>query len=478
METRRHQSVTELIQHLGHVIDHDEWLSRVWVEGEISNFKHHARGHMYFTLKDDQTRIRAVMFAGHNRRLRFRPKDGDDVLVRGRVAVYERDGQVQLYVSSMQPKGIGDRFLAFQELKEKLEAEGLFSPLFKQSLPFLPRRVGVITSAQGAAVRDIITTIRRRSPVVDILLYPVSVQGEDAAPHIAAALDEMNRHGEVDVIIVGRGGGSLEELWAFNEEEVARAIHRSWIPVVSAVGHETDTTIADHVADVRAATPTAAAELVVPRHDELCLRIKTLLQRLERTQRRQLEAARSDWTRMVRRRVLQRPGAQLERFEQRLDGLTDDLIRSIGSRFPQWRHGLKHRRTLLFSHHPADRLPFLRNRLDQCTLEGRRRIETRLTAARNRWLRRVDRLDAISPLKVMGRGYSLVFRHGDGELVKSARRVEAGDLIQVRLADGRLKCQVWGKEEWIDDGKTSGSATSLRRSDEKAGRGGGTSGER
>lgn len=473
METKQHQSVTELVQYLGSVVDNDEWLSRVWVEGEISNFKHHTRGHMYFTLKDEKSRIRAVMFAGHNRRLRFRPKDGDGVLVRGRIAVYERDGQVQLYVSSMQPKGLGDRFLAFQELKEKLESEGLFSPLFKKPLPFFPRRVGLVTSAQGAAVRDMITTIRRRSPVVDVLVYPVPVQGEEAALHIPAALDAMNRQGEVDVIIVGRGGGSLEELWAFNEEAVARAIHRSHIPVVSAVGHETDTTIADHVADVRAATPTAAAELVVPRHDELCQRIHTLRQRLERSQLRKLDGARADWQRLARRRVLHRPGAQLERMEQRLDERIDDLIRCMEARFRQSRHRLERVEVRLASHHPAGRLTALKERLEHVRGEGRRRMESRLNHARNRWLRRMEHLDALSPLKVMGRGYSLIFRHVDGELIKNARQVEAGDLIQVRLKDGRLKCQVWGKEEWIDE-----SGTSFRRSDEKAGRRSGKVGER
>lgn len=455
LEMRQHQSVTQLVQHLGQVIDQDEWLSRVWVQGEISNFKHHARGHMYFTLKDEQTRIRAVMFAGHNRRLRFRPKDGDDVLVRGRIAVYERDGQVQLYVSFMQPQGVGDRFLAFQELKEKLEEEGLFSPLFKQSIPFLPQRVGVITSAQGAAVRDIITTIRRRSPIVDVLLYPVSVQGEDAAARIAAALNEMNRHGEVDVIIVGRGGGSLEELWAFNEEEVARAIHRSQIPVVSAVGHETDTTIADYVADMRAATPTAAAEMAVPLHDELCHRIATLRQRLKRVQQQRLQAARFDWNRIKGRRVLQRPGAQLERYEQRLHDWTDDLIRSIQVRFPGWRHRLERLHSRLYSHHPANRLATSRERVEQWTREGYRQVDKRLLIARNRWLRQVDRLDAFSPLKVMRRGFSLVYRHGGQQLVKSVDQLGPGDLIQVRMADGRLKCQVWGKEETIDDGEKS-----------------------
>ncbi|PTX53930.1 exodeoxyribonuclease VII large subunit [Melghirimyces profundicolus] len=439
-------TITALVRRLTGVIENAPDLSRVWVQGEISNFKRHMRGHMYFTLKDDRTKVRAVMFASHNRRLRFLPKDGDDVLVRGRMAVYERDGQVQLYVTHMQPNGIGERYVAFQQLKEKLEAEGLFSPDRKKPLPFLPRRVGVITSPVGAAVRDIITTIQRRSPVVDILVHPVAVQGSEAPGELVEALDRMNREGEVDVIIIGRGGGSLEELWAFNEETVARAIHRSRIPVVSAVGHETDTTISDFVADVRAPTPTAAAELVAPGLQELISRLKGVRERLFQAVRLKLRSERDRWERANGRPVLKKPGARVEVEAQKLDLLTQDLIGAGRERFTPCRSRLESRIYRLQGHRPSARIRRLRERLAELTRQAGSGMERRFRDERTLLLKRLEHLDALSPLKVMQRGYSLVYRFDGEKLVKSANDVQPGDLIRIRLSDGRLKCQVWGTE--------------------------------
>lgn len=445
-------TVTGLVQHLVRVIDTDPDLSRVWVQGEMSNFKHHARGHMYFTLKDDQTRIRAVMFAGHNRRLRFTPRDGDDVLVRGRIGVFERDGQTQLYVTHMQPNGVGELYVAYQRLKEKLDEEGLFSPHLKKSLPFFPKRVGVITSAQGAAVRDIITTIRRRTPAVDILVHPVTVQGIEAPLQIANALDRMNREPEVDVIIVGRGGGSLEELWAFNEERVARSIHQSRIPVVSAVGHETDTTIADYVADVRAATPTAAAEIVAPRLEELQSILQGIRERLYKEMQQQVTAAELRLTRSRDRPVFRWPGAGLEQAEQRLDFLTGDLVRATKERFTPSRSRLESRIYRLQGCHPKARMARLRDRLVRLSRQSGVEMAHLLREHRSEWLRKLEHLDALSPLKVMKRGYSLAYRYDGRKLIKSVEQVQAGDLIRLRLSDGQLKCQVWGMEEDSDDG--------------------------
>ncbi|EGK14337.1 exodeoxyribonuclease VII large subunit [Desmospora sp. 8437] len=440
-------TVTGLVQRLTQVIEEDPGLSRIWVQGEISNFKHHGRGHMYFTLKDDQTRIRAVMFAGNNRRLRFMPKDGDDVLIRGRVGVFERDGQTQLYVTHMQPNGVGELYVAFQQLKEKLNEEGLFSPTLKKGLPFFPRCVGVVTSAHGAAVRDIITTIRRRSRGVDILLYPVPVQGPQAPLEIAQALDQLNQAGEVDVIIVGRGGGSLEELWAFNEEVVARSIHQSRIPVVSAVGHETDTTIADFVADVRAATPTAAAEMIVPRLEELQIGLKAVQERLTKGMKQCLTDGRVRLNRSLDRPVLRRPATGLEQAEQRLDILTGDLVRAAREGFAPVRSRLESRTYRLKGHHPALRVPRLKERLVRLQRQSKVGMTRLLREHRRRWQGRVEHLDALSPLKVMSRGYSLLYRYDGQELIKSVEQVQAGDLVRIRLSDGRLKCQVWGMEE-------------------------------
>ncbi|WP_069188398.1 exodeoxyribonuclease VII large subunit, partial [Paenibacillus sp. GM2] len=256
-------SIKELNRYIRMKLESDSLLQDVWIRGEISNFTHHSSGHMYFTLKDKDSRIKTIMFASHNQRLPFIPKEGARVIARGNVSVYERDGQYQFYATHMQPDGIGSLYLAFEQLKGKLEAEGLFAPERKRPIPRYPHVIGVITSPTGAAVRDIITTLARRYPQAAVVLYPVLVQGKAAAPSIVKAIRRLNQMGEADVLIVGRGGGSLEELWAFNEEQVARAIYQSEIPVISAVGHETDFTIADFVSDLRAATPTAAAELAV-----------------------------------------------------------------------------------------------------------------------------------------------------------------------------------------------------------------------
>ncbi|MDA8354458.1 MAG: exodeoxyribonuclease VII large subunit [Firmicutes bacterium] len=446
-------SVTDLVRRLTQVIEEEKDFARVWVQGEISNFKHHARGHMYFTLKDDRTRIRAVMFAGHNRRLRFSPRDGDDVLIRGRMGVYERDGQVQLYVTHMQPNGVGELFVAYERLKEELEQEGLFAPEHKKALPFLPGRVGLITSAHGAAVRDMITTLRRRSRMVDILVCPVAVQGVDAPRQIVDALNRLNRTRDVDVIIVGRGGGSLEELWAFNEEAVARGIYESQIPVVSAVGHETDTTISDFVADVRAATPTAAAEIVAPRFEELQSQLSGMKKRLTTAVEQRVQSERERLSRVMDRPVFRRAEARLEPFEQRLDDLTRDLLAAVRQRFSPLRSRLEAQKHRLRGQHPSARLHLLSQQLTRISRQCRLGMDRQLQDKRAEWLRRMEYLDALSPLKVMHRGYSLVYRYGDRRLLKSVKDVQAGDLIRVRMSDGRLKCQVWG---WEDDPDGSG----------------------
>ena len=257
-------TVSEVNEYINKLLRGDIILRNLNVEGEISNFKLHSSGHMYFSIKDDNSRLRCVMFRGQSRLLKFLPEEGMKVIVKGYVALYERDGQYQLYIQEMQPAGIGALYLAYEQLKEKLEREGLFYESTKKPLPFLPERIGVVTSPTGAAIRDIISVINRRNPNVEIIIYPVLVQGTESKEQIVEAIDYFNKNNYVDVIIVGRGGGSIEELWSFNEEVVARSIFSSKIPIVSAVGHETDFTIADFVADMRAATPSAAAELVIP----------------------------------------------------------------------------------------------------------------------------------------------------------------------------------------------------------------------
>lgn len=439
-------SVTDLVTYLYHTLDGDENLKGLWIEGEISNFSQHSKSrHMYFTLKDEHTRIRAAMFAGNNRRLRFVPKDGDRVLVRGYLSIYDKEGQLQLYVQEMRLSGVGDLFAQFQRLKEQLTLEGLFSQP-KKPIPSYPKIVGVITSPTGAAVRDIITTMRRRFPLTSILLLPVSVQGTKAPQEIAQAIDAMNRLGEVDVLIVGRGGGSIEELWAFNEEVVVRSIYRSEIPVISAVGHETDTTISDFVADQRAATPTAAAEMVVPHIHDLKDRVETLEKRLRRAQTRLLEKWTERLSRSLERPVFQNPGARLHQYAQRLDHLQSDLQHAMKSCSTQRSRQLEQLRYRLQFHHPAERLTRLRDHVTRLQEESLKHIKQLVKEKHARNQQFISQLDALSPLKVMQRGYSIVYRYDESELIKSHQQVQPGDLIRIRLADGQIKCQVWKSE--------------------------------
>jgi exodeoxyribonuclease VII large subunit len=369
----------------------------IWVEGEISNFKHHTSGHMYFTLKDAQAQIRGVMFRGHNRLLRFQPTDGLAVLVCGAVTVYERRGEYQISAEFMEPKGVGALQLAFEQLKAKLEAEGLFRDSRKRPLPLLPRKIGIVTSPTGAVIRDMLTIIARRFPGLEVLIHPVAVQGAGAAGEIAAALGRLGSRTDLDVLIVARGGGSLEDLWAFNEEIVARAVAASPIPVISAVGHETDVTIADFVADLRAPTPSAAAELVVAQRDELRLRVDELTVRGLSALQRVLTVRRSRVEMLGRHLLLLSPIAQLAR--------------------------------------QADRLQGLRRRLEAWWALFR-------TVRGERLARAAATLESLSPLGILGRGYSICFALPSRRILKATTEVDTGATVAVRLHQGELECVV------------------------------------
>lgn len=440
-------SVKDLNRYIRMKMEGDARLSDVWIRGEISNFTHHSSGHMYFTLKDEGSRIRAIMFAAHNQRLPFIPKEGSRVIARGNVSVYERDGQYQFYAVHMQPDGIGSLYLAYEQLKKKLEEEGLFATERKRPLPRFPRTIGVITSPTGAAVRDIMITIKRRFPQVRVILYPVLVQGKGAAPSIVKAIKSMNEMAEAEVLIVGRGGGSLEELWAFNEEIVARAIYQSDIPVISAVGHETDFTIADFASDLRAATPTAAAELAVPSAIEVKSRIhqrerqlhQGLHQKLRHSRERLLSLQRSPVLVYPRRYMLQH-AERLDMLKIRLQGAAKSQISRNRQKQVSFKHGL-----------------IRLNPQVQVEMAGRRHegAHRQLTAAMQTLMREklqhlqseIRHLDALSPLKVMSRGYSLVYDEQESRLIKTLSDVQPGDLINVKVSDGRLQCQVWGMKE-------------------------------
>ncbi|MFC5532580.1 exodeoxyribonuclease VII large subunit [Cohnella yongneupensis] len=434
-------------------LEGDSSFQDIWLKGEISNFTRHSSGHMYFTLKDEGGRLKCIMFASYNQRLPFAPKDGMKVLARGGISVYERDGQYQFYATAMQPDGIGSLYLAFEQLKRKLDAEGLFSDRFKRPIPSYPRTVGVITSPTGAAVRDIIITIQRRNPGVNVLLYPVSVQGTQAAPSIVKAIGAMNALGEADVLIVGRGGGSLEELWAFNEEAVARAVRGSRIPIISAVGHETDFTIADFAADLRAPTPTAAAELAVPHVTELKQRIAYMRQQLVSALRVKLERSRERLNRAARSPYFLQPRRSLLVQAERLDRLRERLNYRMNAQLVRNSDKLTRLIGKLAARNPEQQAMLARQRLDalQRSLTLAMNGLTRMHA--NRFGSLVRHLDALSPLKVMARGYSLVFDEQERSIVRSVDGVQPGDLIRVRLTDGKLSCQVWGIEgEGVQDG--------------------------
>ena len=324
---KRFLTVGALTKYIKRKFDADPHLHDCLVKGEISNFKQHSSGHMYFTLKDDKARILAVMFSSANRRMKFTPENGMKVLVRGDVTIYEGSGQYQIYVHDMQPDGVGDLYLAFEQLKEKLTKEGLFAVEHKKPIPKFPATVGVVTSPTGAALRDIITTIKRRYPIAKILILPALVQGDQAAPSITDAINQANekKHG-IDVLIVGRGGGSIEELWAFNEEIVARAIYESTIPIISAVGHETDFTIADFVADLRAPTPTGAAELAVPHIDEWIERVLTKQTRIMRAMKEKVNFQSNKLQRIEKSYAFRYPRRLYEQKLEQLDRATELLV--------------------------------------------------------------------------------------------------------------------------------------------------------
>lgn len=435
-------SIKELNKYIRMKFESDSLLGDVWIRGEISNFTHHSSGHMYFTLKDSDSRLKCIMFASHNQRLPFMPREGTKVIARGNISVYERDGNYQFYATAMQPDGLGSLYLAFEQLKSKLEAEGLFSESRKRPIPRFPRAIGVITSATGAAVRDIIITIQRRYPSMPVYVYPVLVQGTQAAPAIVKAIEAMNRFGEADVLIVGRGGGSLEELWAFNEEAVARSIAASEIPIISAVGHETDFTVADFVADLRAATPTAAAELAVPNIVELQLQLRRQEQRLIQAIRFRVREDKEQLQRIRRSPFFMYPRKYLLEQAQRLDRLQEQLVQRTLWVTEGGQSRLARMQRVLAGHHPGERVAFAAKRWQSTSRQLEQAMNSIMKERKLKLYGTIGQLDALSPLKVMSRGYSLVYDADEKRLIKSVSDVQQGDIIQVKMSDGQIDCQV------------------------------------
>jgi len=403
---RRIYQVSEISAYLRNLLEWDPLLSDLWVRGEISNYKYHSSGHIYFTLKDQSGCLRCVMFRSSARKLSFPPADGMRVLARGYVSFYERDGLCQFYVQELAPDGQGALYQAFCQLKERLEKEGLFATEHKRRIPPLPRGVGVVTSPTGAAWRDIITVIKRRFPQMPVILSPSAVQGEEAPEEICSALNLLNEREDIDVIIVGRGGGSLEELWAFNTEKVARAIFHSRLPVVSAVGHETDYTIADLVADLRAPTPSAAAEMVVPCRSELEERVSQLMNRLFRAAQQKLQAEKEYIYLYSARNLKGLLGRTLSLQKQEVSGYSFRLLQ-----MPQ----------LILDRYSGEIK----------ALSGK--------------------LDALSPFHVLKRGYSICLDAQSGRLIQDSSAVKKGDQVTVVLRKGSIDCtvnQVKGESQW------------------------------
>lgn len=393
--------VSQINTYLKSLMDDDINLRNIYITGEISNFTNHYRtGHLYFTLKDEKSAIKAVMFRSSASRLRFEPENGMKVLIRGSVTVFERDGTYQIYCDDMIPEGMGELTIAFEQLKEKLRKEGLFDEENKKPLPEYPERIGVITSPTGAALQDILTVLSRRYPSGEIILAGVQVQGDSAAGQIAEAIRDFNSLNAADVLIVGRGGGSIEDLWAFNEEEVARAIFESKIPVISAVGHETDFTISDFVSDMRAPTPSAAAEIVAPDYREI------------------LYAA---------------------------DKTLDSMIDSIDKKIYMYSLNLMSAQRVLSERSPQKMIEFYETCLDACKTKIEQDLKAKIDFYENALIHYTAKLDATSPLKVLARGYSVVFDE-NMMTVRSVNELKENDRIKIRLSDGTVDCTVDPKE--------------------------------
>ena len=394
-------TITQLNEYIRGRMDADPLLTQVAVRGEISNYKLYPSGHHYFTLKDESSALKCVMFKGNAMRLRFRPENGMKVLAMGKVSVFPRDGAYQLYCTAMAMDGVGDLYAAFEQLKKKLAAQGLFDPAHKKPLPRYPGTIGIITSSAGAAVHDMLRILRKRYPLSSVRLLPVRVQGAEAPGEIAAAIQYANRYKLADLLIVGRGGGSIEDLWAFNDERVAYAIYASEIPVISAVGHEPDVTISDFVADLRAATPSNAAELAVPDQDTLRQNLDAMSGAMATALNRQLKAARQHLDVLFQSPALRSPTGYIEQREKSLE--------------------------------------LLKNRLISAQNQSTTRKNARYIAA-------VSKLDAMSPLKVLTRGYSMA-QTEKGEVLRSVSQVELGERIHISLSDGKLSATVMNKEE-------------------------------
>jgi len=410
-------TVTQLTKYIKYKIDNDPHLNEVFLKGEISNFKAHSRGHFYFTLKDEEARINAIMFSSSTKNIKFTPQDGMKVLVTGKISVFEANGGYQIYVNDMLEDGVGNLYIAYEQLKKKLEQEGLFDQRYKKPIPKIPRRVGVVTAATGAAIKDIISTIKRRWPLVEILLFPSLVQGENAAPDIVKQIKRSEDY-DIDTLIVGRGGGSIEDLWPFNEEIVARAIFECKIPVISAVGHEIDFTIADFVADLRAPTPTAAAELAVPAIPDIKNYINQLQIRLTKTMQNKIDYNKKHLTEITSRYIFTNPISIYQTKEMLFDSLIDRL---------------KYATTSLVSKKEKKYIELKNSYIFKTPYQL-------IDKKANKYLQLVSKLETLSPLETIKRGYTMTKK--DDKVITSKKDLKKKDKIEITFQDGNIEAEV------------------------------------
>ncbi len=439
MENEKYIKISELNEYIKVMFDENTFFHRIYLKGEISNFKNHTRGHLYFTLKDEEARISAVMFFNNARLLNFTPEDGMNVLVRGRISSYPAQGTYQIYVETMEKDGLGNLFVEYEKLKKKLELEGLFSIEHKKKIPKYPKKIGVITAPTGAAIRDILSTIKRRYPIAEVILFPSLVQGASAAPEIVSQIKKANTY-DLDVLICGRGGGSIEDLWAFNEESVARAIFASTIPIISAVGHEVDFTIADFVADLRAPTPTGAAEMAVPTTLDLInliaekkLRLNALLSNTLKIKNQQLEHLKNSF-------VLKNPMVLYELKEQKLDRLLEQLNGSIKNQIGKAQTKFEALKNHYILKNPLKMYEGYQSDLKKEEMRLKNSIQIILENKKHQHELMVNTLKLMNPLNILEKGYSVTTKNG--EVIKDANVLMPEDIIDIQFRKGRVKAVV------------------------------------
>lgn len=439
MDRNKYLTVSQLTKYLKLKFDRDPYLQTVYLTGELSNFRLR-RKHQYFSLKDDNAVIDAVMFERQFAKVKFQPEEGMKLLVVGHVGLYERSGRYQIYIDHMEPDGVGALYVAFEQLKKKLSQEGLFD-LPKKPLPQFPKRIAVVTSLDGAVIRDINTTVRRRYPIAQVVLYPTVVQGEKAAADIARQIKRANERGDFDTLIIGRGGGSIEDLWPFNEEVVARAIANSNIPVISSVGHETDTTIADLVADRRAATPTAAAELATPvLLTDALLEIQNDRNRLINAMHNRIEFAKKELAKQTESYIFQQPTRLYENYAQKVDQLSQQLIQLKQTNFLNWHNQLTQLTSKLLAASPQHRIKQNQQLLQQLTKQLKTSIQYNTQRQKEKVNSLISQLDSLSPLKIMSRGYTYVTR--DQRVINKVQQLKPNQTIDLHFADGQAKAQI------------------------------------